>query len=109
MNAFGIAIVWCALQVSIVTLIAIAADLAMKRRGRTGGSMILLAGLTGAILLTLLIWSPWPRWSWKPSMTAGDAAGNKAVTVSTDEVVPAARPSTDVPNEVGEAADWSLS
>ncbi len=64
MSTFGIALVWCAVQITIVSLVAIAADMLLKRRGRVGGSTILVTGLCGALLLTAIVWSPWPRWSW---------------------------------------------
>jgi beta-lactamase regulating signal transducer with metallopeptidase domain len=113
MTAFGIAIVWCALQVSIVTLIAIAADLAMKRRGRTGGSVILLAGLTGAIVLTLLIWSPWPRWSWETSVATRDAAQSPTRSTAPDSIeeadaAPGIETQSEITSQTSDVPVWSF-
>ncbi len=127
MSTFGIALVWCAVQITIVSLVAIAADMLLKRRGRVGGSTILVTGLCGALLLTAIVWSPWPRWSWNQLNNSDTtdsttlAASNvdevttpTGIVASTDDSIStttetAIAASTSAPGSEPQGFDWSMS
>ena len=63
MNALGVALVWCAVQVTALGLAAGALYLMLRRLWPAAGSAITLTGLIAVIALSATIASPWPRWS----------------------------------------------
>ena len=93
MNEFGIALLWCTIQVTVVTLAAAMIDVACRRRSRPSGSVIVLTGLMLVIGLSLFAFSPWPNWSEVSERFAADNA-----PAATIETTPA--PTSDTSNEV---------
>jgi prepilin-type processing-associated H-X9-DG protein len=63
MNAIGIALVWCAVQVTLLALLASVLYAAIRRFRPAAGLPVVLAGLGMVVFLTLLALSPWPRWA----------------------------------------------
>lgn len=63
MSALGIAMVDCAVQVTLFVFAAAAIDLAAARRDPAAAARTVLASMIGVTLLTAVCWSPWPNWS----------------------------------------------
>jgi hypothetical protein len=65
MNAFGLALVWVSLQVSVLCLVAMAVYLIARRGSSNAGAEATLSGLLLVVLLSAAAApSPWPRWSY---------------------------------------------
>ncbi|HUY35791.1 MAG TPA: M56 family metallopeptidase [Pirellulales bacterium] len=121
MNTLGTAVVWGVLQVTLFSLVGAAVYTLARRRGPAAGALAATASLAVAIVVSVLAFSPWPRWLTVAPGTgahAADAAESKAVEtsetsadVAADHADEAARtvkkttkPATDA-NLAGEA--WS--
>lgn len=63
MNELGISLVWLAGQVTLLCTASAAIYLIARRRHPSAGATAALTGLLLSVLLTLGIFSPWPRWS----------------------------------------------
>lgn len=91
MNAFGVALLWCVAQVTLVGLLAAGLYLVVRRIWAAAAVPVVLAGLAAVVVLSLLASSPWPRWvvrSVKPVKTSAGvetAAENTAVNPATVE------------------------
>jgi beta-lactamase regulating signal transducer with metallopeptidase domain len=94
MNALGIALVWCALQVTVVGCLAALLYAGAKRIGPAARSLVASSGLVLVLALSLLMLSPWPRWtsgaaslglrSMSPDATVA-AAGDGRTTLQVSE------------------------
>jgi beta-lactamase regulating signal transducer with metallopeptidase domain len=62
MNSVGLAIVWCALQVSLFLALAAVVYFAVRRLHPRTGTWAAMSSLTLVIALSALAASPWPRW-----------------------------------------------
>jgi len=71
MNALGIALTWCVLQVTLIGLLAAGLYLAVRRRWTAAAVPVVLTALAIVVVLSLMMMSPWPRWSAQES-TSGD-------------------------------------
>ena len=78
MNEFGIALLWCAVQVTALSLAAGICYLVARRFSASAGSLVTLTSLVVVIALSLLAFSPWPQWT--PLLTATD----QSTTASTE-------------------------
>ena len=63
MNAIGIALVWCIVQVTLISLLAAGVYLLVRRLRPAAAAPVVLAGLVMVVVLSLLVLSPWPRWT----------------------------------------------
>ncbi len=63
MNMIGIALAWCVVQVTLVGLLAAGLYLFVRRLRPAAGSPVVLSGLAMVVVLSLLVPSPWPRWT----------------------------------------------
>jgi prepilin-type processing-associated H-X9-DG protein len=93
MNTIGIALLWCAVQVTLLAFIAGVLYGVVRRFRPAAGMPVVLAGLVTVVLLSLLALSPWPRWadSFAPSADASAAiAKTPATDVATAPSAPAA-------------------
>ena len=84
MNAFGLALVWVSLQVSVLCLVAMAVYLIARRGSPNAGAAATLSGLLLVVLLSAVALSPWPRWSYGEPAELADteaAAGESASAV----------------------------
>lgn len=81
MNAFGLALVWVSLQVSVLCLVAMAVYLIVRRGSPNAGAAATLSGLLLVVLLSAVALSPWPRWSYGEIAESVDveAAGGSSV------------------------------
>ena len=62
MNALGIALVWCVIQVSILASVACALYGLASRSGPSTRALAAFAGLVLITILSGLTFSPWPHW-----------------------------------------------
>ncbi|MCH7686119.1 MAG: DUF1559 domain-containing protein [Planctomycetes bacterium] len=74
MNEFGIALLWCAVQVTALSLAAGICYLVARRFSPSAGSLVTLTSLMVVIALSVLAFSPWPQWT--PLFTATDQANS---------------------------------
>lgn len=81
MNAFGLALVWVSLQVSVLCLLAMAVYLIARRGSPNAGAAATLSGLLLVVLLSVVALSPWPRWSYGDD-SASTAENHAAAPVS---------------------------
>ena len=63
MNAIGIALVWCVVQVTLIGLLAAGLYLLVRRLRPAAAASVVLTGLAMVVVLSLLVLSPWPRWT----------------------------------------------
>jgi len=63
MNALGIALVWCVVQVTVLALVCGALYWAVHRTRPAAAGPVALTGLLTVAVLSALALSPWPRWS----------------------------------------------
>lgn len=63
MNALGVALVGCVIQVTLFALAVAVLYAAACRRDPERAVRTVLGGLVGIALLTVVCWSPWPNWS----------------------------------------------
>ena len=63
MNTIGIALAWCALQVTLIGVLAACLYLIVRRIRPAAAASVVLAGLAIVVVLSLLVMSPWPRWT----------------------------------------------
>ncbi len=78
MNAFGITLLWCGLQVTVVGTLACVVYAACRKIGPSGRSTIALTGLLTVVGLSALAFSPWPRWEFPQSTANADSAVDAA-------------------------------
>jgi beta-lactamase regulating signal transducer with metallopeptidase domain len=69
MNDLGITIIWLAGQVTVLCLLVLLCNVALRRRHRPASS-VTFTGLLLVCLLTVISLSPWPRWSWNSEAAA---------------------------------------
>jgi len=84
MNSVTLVLAWCALQVTLVSLVAAIVYLTVCRRKPALGSAVLVAGFLGVLLTTALAASPWPRWytlAWNETLTERPAPPPPPVAV----------------------------
>ncbi len=99
MTSLTFVLLWCALQVTLLSLLTALVYLTVGRRGPAVGSAVLLAGSAGVLLTTALAVSPWPRWytvDWSTQATqqaatevAATALQQPAAEVATAATAPA--------------------
>lgn len=63
MNELGVILVWCAVQVTVLSLIGAVLYLLVRWIGPAAGSFAALAALLATLIISALAFSPWPRWS----------------------------------------------
>ena len=62
MNALGIALMWCFVQVTVLSIVVGGLYLIARRLLPAAGVPILLTGLGAVVVLSALALSPWPQW-----------------------------------------------
>jgi hypothetical protein len=107
MNELGIALVWAAVQTTVVAAAGLALCALAARRGPGAGSAAATAALAAAVVLAVLAWCPLPAWwSWETVPAAADAGPASAPAFPTpaagggEPAPPAAEP-TDPPARGG--------
>jgi beta-lactamase regulating signal transducer with metallopeptidase domain len=89
MNTLSVALVWCVVQVTLVSLLAAGLYLALRRFRPAAATSVVFASLLMVVLLSLAALSPWPRWTFDklfqsvdgPSIAAGasiDGSGERS-------------------------------
>ena len=64
MNALGITLIGCALQVTAFVIAAALLYFAVRRWSQAAGGLITAASLLVIIAISGLAFSPWPHWDW---------------------------------------------
>ncbi|MGD0382785.1 MAG: M56 family metallopeptidase, partial [Thermoguttaceae bacterium] len=78
MNTVGIALIWCAVQVTLLGLVAGGLYLLFRRMRPAAAGLIVLAGLMTVVILSFLALSPWPRWTIGRSRDSAQSAVTSA-------------------------------
>ncbi len=63
MNTIGIALVWCVVQVTLIGVLAAGLYLVVRRLRPAAAASVVLTGLAIVVVLSLMLVSPWPRWT----------------------------------------------
>ncbi len=63
MNTLGIALAWCIVQVTLIGLLAAGLYLLVRRLRPAAAGSVVLTALAMVVVLSLLVSSPWPRWT----------------------------------------------
>jgi beta-lactamase regulating signal transducer with metallopeptidase domain len=92
MNALGIPLVWCAVQVTLLSLLATGLYLVVRRLRPAAAAPVVLTGMMIVILLSLLAPSPWPRWAIHTVAQPRDEAGQASPGAALNEPLGPARP-----------------
>ncbi len=74
MNTIGIALTWCAVQVTLIGLLASGLYILLRRMRPAAAEPVVLTGLLMVVILSLLALSPWPRWSIHRFYTSAQSA-----------------------------------
>ncbi len=113
MNALGVALVGCVLQVTLFALAVGAIYAAACRRDPERAVRTVLGGMVGVALLTAACWSPWPNWSnvlasAAPSVEVEhrDEARTSATTAG-EPASPVNRPATSAASDLSVATSAS--
>ncbi len=72
MNTLAVALVWCIVQVTLMSLLAAGLYLVLRRLRPAAAAPIVLASLVMIVLLSLMAFSPWPRWTYNKLFQSGD-------------------------------------
>ncbi|MBC8872564.1 MAG: DUF1559 domain-containing protein [Planctomycetes bacterium] len=90
MNEFGLVLVWCAIQVTVLCAVSGLLYLLVRRIGPATASLTALTSLSLVVALSAFAFCPWPRWAAVP--VNNDSSTNES------DVTPAV-PNTVVRNE----------
>ena len=85
MNALGITFLWCVVQVTILTSLTIGLYYLLRRLGPRVGVAVALSAVALITGLSLLAFSPWPRWTLR---FAGEGDVAQATAQSEDSNAP---------------------
>ncbi|MBX3436427.1 MAG: DUF1559 domain-containing protein [Planctomycetaceae bacterium] len=111
MNTLGISLVWLAAQVTLLCLVTAVIYFVARRRYPAAGATAALTGLLLAAALTLVLFSPWPRWSFDggplgtPLAAATDGGGGSADDERAAHAAGVAGESTENSRESGDATN----
>jgi beta-lactamase regulating signal transducer with metallopeptidase domain len=105
MNAFGIALVWCAAQVTLIGALAAGLYLAIRRPRPAAAFSVVFTCMVVVIGLSFMTMSPWPRWTIRRNSAV--YAENKPEPIgAAEDKTPFAGRFKTLPNEkAGEAVD----
>jgi prepilin-type processing-associated H-X9-DG protein len=114
MNAVGIAVLFCAMQVTVFVALAAALNLITFRRDPAMASRMALAGMVGVAMLTVVCWSPWPNWASiaerartvTQTVSSADAPTSAANVGNERESAPIARPHSVTDSSTTVGALW---
>ena len=62
MNALGITLLWCAVQVTVLAVLAVGSYVVAGRRRPARAASLLTAGILAVLAVSGLALSPWPNW-----------------------------------------------
>ncbi len=62
MNAIGVALLWCIVQITLLGVLAAGLYLLVRRLRPAAAAPVVLSSLAVVVILSLLMFSPWPRW-----------------------------------------------
>jgi len=98
MNALGIALVWCVIQVSLLSGVVVVLYAATRRSGPSARALAAFAGLVLIVVLSALMFSPWPRWQSRADV-AGDSVNVSEQGERRGQAGETASATADVTNE----------
>jgi beta-lactamase regulating signal transducer with metallopeptidase domain len=84
MNGLGVMLVWCSLQVTLAVSVALGLSYLLSRWSLRVSRTAVSMGSMLVLVLTVLAWSPWPRWSWlaaSPPAASGTESSSHTPTV----------------------------
>ena len=87
MNAIVTAMLWCAIQVTVLACGAMVVYLAARRLHPRAGAAAAGGALATVLLLTLLVASPWPRWNFSTRATESIAPAAAAAPTTMPHAV----------------------
>ncbi len=107
MNTLGIALIWAAVQVTLLGLAAAALCVLAARRDARAGAFVVAGGLVGSIALTVVALCPLPRaWNWR--LTSDTSLMSRAKGHGGETASPAGLPHDRNVNETSSDAAHEL-
>lgn len=83
MHEIGVSVIWLCLQVTVVMVVSSLLYLCVRRQGPLLRSLVISSSMLIALLMAVLIFSPWPRWS--SEKTAQPVIVEQQLAAMTDE------------------------
>ena len=100
MNALGITLLWCGLQVTVVGTLACVVYVTCRKLGPAGRSTIALTGLLTVVGLSAIAFSPWPWWDFSQWTASAEVAFDAVPTDATEANTKTAPEPAHAVNEV---------
>jgi beta-lactamase regulating signal transducer with metallopeptidase domain len=72
MTTLAVALVWCVVQVTLMSLLAAGLYLVLRRFRPAAATSVVFASLLMVVLLSLMAFSPWPRWTFDKLFQSDD-------------------------------------
>ena len=89
MNHSGQVLLWCVLQITVLSIVAMAIGAIIGRRRPSAGALVAGAGFVAVIGLSLAAFSPWPTWKIsRDSFGWHDASSSKEVNIDRPAFLP---------------------
>lgn len=85
MSTLGIVLAWGAVQVTLFAVVGAAIYGLARRRGPAAGSLAALASLLIVLAVTLLVFSPWPRW-YSAGRPRDEIAAKESASISAEKI-----------------------
>ena len=82
MNAFGLVIFWCAVQVTFLSFLAIVFYFGVRLFRPGAAKLLLTTSLLAIVALSLLAFSPWPRWNFLIFVGDSNIFGNSSASTT---------------------------
>jgi hypothetical protein len=73
MNAIGIALTWCIVQITLLGVLAAGLYLLVRRLRPAAAAPVVFSSLAVVVVLSLLALSPWPRWPFDGAASSAHA------------------------------------
>jgi beta-lactamase regulating signal transducer with metallopeptidase domain len=90
MNAVGIALTWCIVQITLLSLLAAGLYLLVRRLRPAAAASVVLSSLAIVVILSVLALSPWPRWTIAIAASSTDTDVSDARSAEEPETTPSA-------------------
>jgi len=102
MNEFGLVLVWCAIQVTVLCAVSGLLYLLVRRIGPAAASLTALTSLFLVVALSAFAFCPWPRWAGVRVSNDSSANESELIPVAPNVVV---RDEATTPNGLNDVSD----
>lgn len=103
MNEFGLTLIWCAIQVTVLCAASLLLYLLVRRIGPAAASLTALTSLFLVVALSALAFSPWPRWA--AMRMQNDSTANESEVIRAAPTAAVRDDATATPDSPGRVSD----